>query len=44
MTGARLDEIAKIRNNIMNFSSDPLPDDVVSMLQNFIDLPQDYGK
>jgi CBS domain-containing protein len=41
---ARLDEIAKIRNNIMHFNNDPLPDDVVSMLQNFIDLLQDYGK
>ena len=41
---ARLDEIAKIRNNIMHFNNDPPPDDVVSMLQNFIDLLQDYGK
>lgn len=41
---ARLDEIAKIRNNVMHFNNDPLPDDVVSMLQNFIDLLQDYGK
>jgi CBS domain-containing protein len=41
---ARLDEIAKIRNNIMHFNNDPLPGDVVSMLQNFIDLLQDYGK
>ena len=40
---ARLDEIAKIRNNIMHFNNDPLPD-VVSMLQNFIDVLQDYGK
>jgi serine/threonine protein kinase/CBS domain-containing protein len=39
----RLDKIAKIRNNIMHFNNDPLPDDVLSMLQNFINLLQDYG-
>jgi hypothetical protein len=41
---ARLEKIAKIRNNIMHFNNDPLPDDVVSMLQNFINLLQDYAK
>jgi predicted transcriptional regulator len=41
---ARLETIAKIRNNIMHFNNDPLPDDIVSMLQNFINLLQDYGK
>jgi predicted transcriptional regulator len=40
---ARLDAIAKIRNNIMHFNNDPLPDDVISMLQNFVNLLQDYG-
>ena len=40
---ARLDEIAKIRNNLMHFNNDPLPEDVTSMLQNFFDLLQDYG-
>ncbi len=40
---ARLDEIAKIRNNLMHFNNDPLPEDVISMLQNFLDLLQDYG-
>jgi CBS domain-containing protein len=40
----RLEKIAKIRNNIMHFNNDPLPDDVLAMLQNFIDLLQDYGK
>lgn len=40
---ARLEEIAQVRNNLMHFNSDPLPDDVVSMLQNFINLLQEYG-
>jgi serine/threonine protein kinase len=40
---ARLEKIAKIRNNIMHFNNDPLPGDVLSMLQNFINLLQDYG-
>lgn len=40
---ARLDEIAKIRNNLMHFNNDPLPEDVISMLQNFLGLLQDYG-
>jgi hypothetical protein len=40
---ARLQEIGKVRNNIMHFNNDPLPDDVLSMLQNFIDLLRDYG-
>jgi predicted transcriptional regulator len=40
---ARLEKIGKVRNNIMHFNNDPLPDDVLSMLQNFIDLLKDYG-
>lgn len=40
---ARLAEIAQVRNNLMHFNSDPLPDDVVSMLQNFINMLQEYG-
>jgi CBS domain-containing protein len=40
---ARLEEIGQVRNNLMHFNSDPLPDDVVSMLQNFINLLQEYG-
>ncbi len=39
----RLEKIAKIRNNIMHFNNDPLPGDIISMLQNFINLLQDYG-
>jgi serine/threonine protein kinase/predicted transcriptional regulator len=39
----RLEKIAKIRNNIMHFNNDPLPGDVLAMLQNFINLLQDYG-
>ena len=38
-----VEKIAKIRNNIMHFNNDPLPGDVLSMLQNFINLLQDYG-
>jgi hypothetical protein len=40
---ARLKEIARVRNNLMHFNNDPLPDDMVSMLQNFLDLLQEYG-
>ncbi len=40
---ARLEEIAQVRNSLMHFNSDPLPDDVVSMLQNFVYLLQEYG-
>jgi predicted transcriptional regulator len=40
---ARLKEIAQVRNNLMHFNSDPLPSDTVSMLQNFINLLQEYG-
>jgi hypothetical protein len=40
---ARLNEIAQVRNNLMHFNNDPLPDDMVSMLQNFLDLLQEYG-
>jgi len=40
---ARLAEIAQVRNNLMHFNSDPLPDDVISMLQNFLNLLQEYG-
>jgi len=40
----RLNEIAKIRNNLMHFNNDPLPDDVVSMMQHFLDLLLEYGK
>jgi hypothetical protein len=39
----RLEKIAKIRNNIMHFNNDPLPDGALSRLQNFINLLRDYG-
>jgi CBS domain-containing protein len=41
---ARLKEIAQVRNNLMHFNNDPLPDDMVSMLRNFLDLLQEYGR
>jgi hypothetical protein len=40
---ARLGEIAQVRNDLMHFNSDPLPDDILSMLQNFINLLDEYG-
>jgi CBS domain-containing protein len=40
---ARLKEIAQVRNNLMHFNNDPLPDDMVSMLQCFLDLLREYG-
>jgi hypothetical protein len=41
---ARPREISQVRNNLMHFNNDPLPDDMVSMLQNFLDLLYEYGK
>ncbi len=41
---ARLNEIAKVRNNLTHFNNDRLPDDVISMLQNFLSLLQEYGE
>jgi len=40
----RLKEIAQVRNDLMHFNNDPLPDDMVSMLQCFLDLLQEYGR
>jgi CBS domain-containing protein len=40
---ARLEEIVQVRNKLMHFNSDPLPDGVVSILQNFINLLKEYG-
>lgn len=39
----RLEEIRKIRNNIMHFNGDPLPSDVLSMLKNFLSLLREYS-
>lgn len=41
---ARLNQIAKVRNNLMHFNNDPLPGDIVSMLQNFIHVLDEYGR
>ena len=41
--GNCLEKIATLRNNIMHFNNDPLPDDTLEMLQNFINMLQDYG-
>jgi serine/threonine protein kinase len=38
-----LEKIGTLRNNIMHFNNDPLPDDTLEMLQNFINLLHDYG-
>ena len=39
----RLKEICTIRNNIMHFNGDPLPDDVLGMLKNFLSLLREYS-
>jgi hypothetical protein len=39
----RLKAIAQVRNNLMHFNNDPLPDDMISMLRNFLDLLREYG-
>ena len=39
----RLKEICAIRNNIMHFNGDPLPDDVLGMLKNFLTLLREYS-
>ena len=44
LLSARLKEITQIRNNLMHFNNDPLPEDMVSTLQNFLDLLQEYGR
>lgn len=38
----RLKGICEVRNNIMHFNGDPLPDDVLSMLKNFLALLREY--
>ena len=37
-----LRRICDIRNNIMHFNGDPLPDDMVTMLKNFLSLLREY--
>jgi superfamily II DNA or RNA helicase len=37
-----LRRICEMRNNIMHFNGDPLPDDVVTMLKNFLALLREY--
>jgi superfamily II DNA or RNA helicase len=37
-----LKRICEMRNNIMHFNGDPLPDDVVTMLKNFLALLREY--
>jgi superfamily II DNA or RNA helicase len=39
----RLEEIRKIRNNIMHFNGDPLPSDILGMLKNFLSLLREYS-
>ena len=40
---ARLKQISQIRNNIMHFNNDPLPEDVLAMLRNFANLLDEYN-
>ncbi|SIM53652.1 Helicase conserved C-terminal domain-containing protein [Micromonospora cremea] len=37
-----LRRICEMRNNIMHFNGDPLPDDMVTMLKNFLSLLREY--
>lgn len=39
----RLKEICKIRNNITHFNGDPLPNDTLGMLKNFLSLLREYS-
>ncbi|MFE1320874.1 CBS domain-containing protein [Kitasatospora phosalacinea] len=39
----RLDTIRRIRNDLMHFNPDPLPDDTVEMVRNMISLLCEYG-
>jgi hypothetical protein len=39
----RLQEIRLVRNSIMHFNGDPLPDDVLSLLKNFLVVLREYS-
>ncbi len=39
----RLDEIRKVRNDVMHFNPDPLPADVINKLRNILRLLREYG-
>ncbi|MFD7912562.1 CBS domain-containing protein [Streptomyces sp. NPDC059752] len=39
----RLDEIRIIRNDLMHFNPDPLPDDAIQKIRNMINLLREYG-
>ncbi|MFD8251430.1 restriction system modified-DNA reader domain-containing protein [Streptomyces werraensis] len=41
--GKRLDEIRIIRNDLMHFNPDPLPDDAIQKIRNMIKLLREYG-
>ncbi len=41
--GKRLDEIRVIRNDLMHFNPDPLPDDTIQKIRNMINLLREYG-
>jgi hypothetical protein len=39
----RLDELRGIRNDVMHFNPDPLPQDAVEKLRNALKLLHEYG-
>lgn len=39
----QLDEVRKLRNQVMHFNADPLPDPTVRMLQSFLVLLREYA-
>ncbi|WP_245225014.1 CBS domain-containing protein [Streptomyces smyrnaeus] len=41
--GKRLGEIRVIRNDLMHFNPDPLPDDTIQKIRNMINLLREYG-
>lgn len=39
----QLDEVRKLRNQVMHFNADPLPESIIRMLQSFITLLREYA-
>ena len=39
----RVDELREIRNDLMHFNPDPLPEDAVQKIRHMITLLREYG-